>query len=155
VSPEEALARRLAAEIENELGRLDQLADEAASAPQDDSPFGLRARGSILHDFYSGIERVFQRIAEELNGGVPQSGQWHRQLLTDMSLPIPDLRPPPINAALAEELGDFLRFRHLFRNTYGWELRADRIRRLEDRMPGVKDQFHSQVRDFLDWLTGA
>ena len=79
MSPEEALARRLAAEIENELGRLDQLAEEAASAPRDDSPFGLRARGSILHDFYSGIERVFQRIAEELNGGVPQSGQWHRQ----------------------------------------------------------------------------
>lgn len=155
MSPEEALARRLAAEIENELGRLDQLAEEAASAPRDDSPFGLRARGSILHDFYSGIERVFQRIAEELNGGVPQSGQWHRQLLTDMSLPIPDLRPAPINAALAEELGDFLRFRHLFRNTYGWELRADRIRRLEGRMPGVKDQFHSQVRDFLNWLTGA
>ena len=155
MSPEEALARRLAAEIENELGRLDRLAEETASAPRDDSPFGLRARGSILHDFYSGIERVFQRIAEELNGGVPQSGQWHRQLLTDMSLPIPDLRPAPINAALAEELGDFLRFRHLFRNTYGWELRADRIRRLEDRMPGVKDQFHSQVRDFLDWLTGA
>ena len=76
-------------------------------------------------------------------------------VLTDMSLPIPDLRPAPINAALAEELGDLLRFRHLFRNTYGWELRADPIRRLEGRMPGVQDRFHSQVRDFLDWLTGA
>ena len=61
-------------------------------------------------------------------------------VLTDMSLPIPDLRPAPINAALAEELGDLLRFRHLFRNTYGWELRADPIRRLEGRMPGVQDR---------------
>ena len=155
MSPEEALARRLAAEIENELGRLDQIVEEAASAPRDDSPFGLRGRGSIVHDFYSGIERIFQRIAEELNGGVPQSTQWHRQLMTDMSLPIPELRPAVISAALAEELGDFLRFRHVFRNTYGWELRADRIRPLEDRLPAVKDEFRSQVRDFLSWMTGA
>ena len=73
--------------------------------------------------------------------------------MTDMSLPIPSLRPAVISAALAEELGDFLPFRHVFRNTYGWELRPDRIRRLEDRLSAVKDQFRSQVRGFLSWLT--
>ena len=85
---DEAFARRLAAEIEHELGRLDQLREELAAAPRDDETFTLRARGSMLHDFYGGIERVFVRIAEELNGGVPQGEQWHRQLITDMSLEI-------------------------------------------------------------------
>ena len=27
----------------------------------------MRARASILHDFYGGIERIFVRIAQELN----------------------------------------------------------------------------------------
>ena len=70
--PDEAFARRLAAEIEDELGRLDRLRDESATAPKEDDTFTLRARGSILHDFYNGVERVLVRIAEELNGGVPQ-----------------------------------------------------------------------------------
>ncbi|MCX7788118.1 MAG: hypothetical protein N2442_10520 [Spirochaetes bacterium] len=29
--------------------------------------------GELFHDFYSGIERMFKRIASELNGGVPRS----------------------------------------------------------------------------------
>ncbi len=155
MSPEDALARRLAAEIEEELGNLDQLATEAASAAGNDSSLGLRARGSILHDFYSGMERIFRRVADELNGGLPQSNSWHRQLLTDMTLEVPGLRPALIDASLAEELGELLRFRHVFRNSYGWNLRDDRMRDLEDRLPALKERFESQTRDFLRWLTGT
>ena len=72
MTPDEAFARRLAAEIEHELDSLDQIRDQNAAAPRDDEIFTLRARGSILHDFYNGIERVLVRIAEELDGGVPQ-----------------------------------------------------------------------------------
>lgn len=97
MTPDAAFARRLAAEIEHELERLEQLGEELAAAPRDDDTFALRARGSMLHDFYGGIERVFVRIAEELDGGVPQGEQWHRQIVTDMSLEIPDVRPAVID----------------------------------------------------------
>ena len=60
---EEVLARRLAAEIESELASLSALGEELAKAPQQDDIYSLRARGSILHDFYNGVERVFIRIA--------------------------------------------------------------------------------------------
>ena len=73
--PEEVLARRLAAEVESELSSLGALEAELAGAPSGDDTYALRARGSILHDFYNGIERVFVRIARELNGGVPQAEQ--------------------------------------------------------------------------------
>ena len=149
---DEAFARRLAAEIEHELGRLEQLRDELATAPRGADTFALRARGSMLHDFYSGIERVFVRIAEELNGGVPQGEQWHRQLITDMSLEIPGVRPAVIDAALAEELADYLRFRHVFRNVYGSSLQAERMRPLEARLPRVLAAFLTQVRTFLAWM---
>ena len=154
MTPEEAFARRLAAEIEHDLERLEQLREELATAPRGDDTFTLRARGSILHDFYSGIERVFVRIAEELNGGLPQGEQWHLQIITDMSLEIPGVRPPVIDTALAEVLADFLRFRHVFRNVYGSPLQAERMPPLEERLPRVLASFLTQVRTFLAWMAG-
>ena len=154
MTPDEAFARRLAAEIEHELERLVELQDELATAPHGDDTFTLRARGSILHDFHSGVERVFVRIAEELNGGVPQGEQWHRQIITDMSLEIPGVRPAAIDAALAEELGGYLRFRHVFRNVYGSLLQAERMRLLEEKMPNILTAFLTQIRAFLTWIVG-
>ncbi len=155
MTPDEAFARRLAAEIRHELDSLDQIRDQNAAAPRDDAIFTLRARGSILHGFYNGIERVFVRIAEELNGGVPQGDQWHRQLVTDMSIAIPGVRPAVIDAALADGLGEFLRFRHVFRNVYGFVLDPERMRPLEERLPVVLATFRMQIQVFLTWLAGG
>ena len=151
---DEAFARRLAAEIEHELQGLDALRDELAAAPRNDDTFTLRARGSMLHDFYGGIERIFVRIAEELNGGVPEGERWHRQLVTDMTLEIPGVRPAVIDTALANELGEFLRFRHVFRNIYGSLLQVERMRPLEERLPAVLAAFHRRMRAFMEWMVG-
>lgn len=155
MKPDEVLARRVAREIELELESIGRLQGELESAPGGDDTFALRARGSILHDFYTGVERVFVRLAEEINGGVPRGDQWHRQLVRDMSIAIPDVRPAVISPELAEELGEFLRFRHVFRNVYGFVLRADRLESLQQQMPDVLERFVNEMRTFLAWLTGG
>lgn len=154
MKPDEAFARRLAAEIEEELGSLELLREQSAEVPQGEDSFTLRARGSILHDFYNGVERVFTRIAEELNGGLPQGDRWHQQLLKDMSLEIPGVRPAVIDARLANSLAEYLRFRHVFRNVYGFVLEAERMRPIEERLPVVLKAFREQVRAFLSWAVG-
>ena len=105
----EVLARRIAAEVESELSSLAALEAELAGAPQSDDTYALRARGSILHDFYNRVERVFVRIARELNGGVPRAEQWHRELIRNMALDIPAVRPAVIDAELAGTLEEYLR----------------------------------------------
>ena len=154
MKPDEAFARRLAAEIEEELGSLELLREQSAEVPKGEDSFTLRARGSILHDFYNGVERVFTRIAEELNGGLPQGDRWHQQLLKDMSLEIPGVRPAVIDARLANSLAEYLRFRHVFRNVYGFVLEAERMRPIEERLPVVLKAFREQVRAFLSWAVG-
>jgi hypothetical protein len=153
--PDDVLTRRLAREIEVEVASIERLAVELAAAPGTDDTFSLRARGSILHDFYTGIERVFIRLAEEVNGGVPRGEQWHRQLIQDMSIAIPDVRPAVISTQLADQLGEFLRFRHVFRNVYGFVLQADRLRGLQEKLPGVLERFTGEIRSFAAWLSGA
>ena len=149
---EEVLARRLAAEIESELGSLSALGEELANAPRQDDIYSLRARGSILHDFYNGVERVFVRIARELNGGVPREDQWHRDLVDDMTLDIPEVRPAVIDRSLARALGEYLRFRHVFRNVYGGVFEAERMASLEKRLPGTLAAFRDRVETFVAWM---
>ena len=152
---EEVLVRRLAAEIESELGGLDALERELADAPQQDDTYSLRARGSILHDFYNVVERIFVRIASELNGGVPRAAQWHRELVANMALHVPEVRPAVIDPALAEALGEYLRFRHVFRNVYGSVvIEAGRLRPLERRLPATLAAFRERIRAFLAWMPG-
>ena len=130
---------------------LEQLAQELAGAPSGADTYSLRALGSILHDFYSGVERIFVRIAGELNGGVPQAERWHQELLGDMVLEIPKVRPAVIDADLATALGEYLRFRHLFRNVYGSGLEADRLQALADRLPATLAAFRERIQEFLSW----
>ena len=152
---EEVLVRRLAAEINDELDALDALVQELAHAPESDDSYARRARGSILHDFYNGVERVFERVARELNGGVPKAEQWHRELLNDMALAVPEVRPPLIEQPLAGTLHEYLRFRHLFRNVYGTVLETGRMRILEERLPDTLAAFRRQVSAFLRWMVGG
>ncbi len=34
-----------------------------------------------LHNFYNGCERIFEKIAVDINGGIPGSFDWHKRLL--------------------------------------------------------------------------
>jgi hypothetical protein len=112
----------------------------------------MRARASILHDFYCGIERIFMRIAQELNGGVPVSEHWHRQLLRDMSLELEGVRPAVITKELHDLLVPFLGFRHLFRNVYGFVIEGERLDRLDARFDETFLGLQAGLRRFLDWL---
>jgi hypothetical protein len=154
MSPDELLLRRLAREIEAELANIERLRFELRDAPSGDDTFSLRGRASVLHDFYTGVERIFIRIAEELDGGVPRGEQWHRQLLQDMSLELPEIRPAVISTETAERLGDYLRFRHVFRNVYGFVLDATRLKPLEENFNRAVDAFLTESRAFAGWLRG-
>lgn len=154
MSPDERLVRRLAREIESELSDLERLSNELETTPRTDDSISLRARGSILHDFYTGTERIFMRVADELDGGTPKGDHWHAQLLRNMSLDLPDIRPAVITHELMASLGEYLRFRHVFRNNYGFVLETERIRPLEEKMHSVLNELRLQIRDFLSWLRG-
>ena len=155
MSPDERLVRRLAREIEGELSDLGRLSTELETTPKTNDSAALRARGSILHDFYTGTERIFIRISEELDGGTPKGESRHMRLLRNMALDLPDLRPAILSNDLMDSLTEYLRFRHVFRNNYGFVLEADRIQPLEQKMHSVLDELGRELRAFLSWLRGA
>lgn len=115
----------------------------------------LRALGSILHDFYSGIEKIFLAIAKEIDRCAPKSENWHRLLLEQMTLPLQGCRPPVISVELAGELSQYLGFRHRFRNLYGFDLLWERMKPLVASMPEVRKRFCREVESFLELVLNA
>ena len=76
----------------------------------------LRGLGSILHDFYTGIEQIMERIATTFDGELPAGANWHVQFLDRMTSEIESVRPAVLSSDLADALRPYLRFRHLFRS---------------------------------------
>lgn len=146
--------RRLIAEIEEELNMLRTLRQRLDWALHENLPeYALTAVvGKILHDFYTGLEIVFEKIARETKEGLPTGEAWHRDLLNVMSLDIPETRPPVISRSLTKELYEYLRFRHLFRNIYVYELSWERMEPLAKNFPRVLDNVIADIVVFCDFL---
>ena len=108
-----------------------------------------RVLGSITHDFYNCCERVFRRIGAEINGASYRGEAWHKELLFRMTVAVSGIRPQVITEELAAELDEYLSFRHVFRNIYGFELKGDRLARLSERLDGVASRFEQEIETFL------
>lgn len=109
----------------------------------------LSGIGGHLHSFYMGIEKIFERIAVTLNGGLPAGESWHTLLLREMEGEIPNVRPAVIDHELALRLLEYLRFRHLFRHTYGYELRWEKCRPLAEDASKTLVIIKEQISQFL------
>ena len=147
----DAFFLELRALVEKELESITKLNLELRnelSKPQQN----VRILGSILHDFYNCCERIFKRIASEINGSFFEGEKWHKELLYRMTIAVEKLRPAAISEHLAAELDDYLSFRHVFRNIYGFELKGERLTRLAHKFESVSEQLHNEIRAFLSKL---
>ena len=108
-----------------------------------------RILGSILHDFYTAIEKIFRRIAEEFDGGLPQGESWHKELLENMNLELEGIRPTVIGGKLKQDLDEYLRFRHVFRNIYGFQLHPKRLKELVQNFDAVSSDFMNSLQQFI------
>lgn len=142
----------LKSDVRHELQNLRKLMVELQSTPIDENTATRRVIGSILHDSYNCCERIFRLIVGEINGAIPVGFEWHRLMLNKVTRKVEGLRPPVISERMASDLEEYLEFRHVFRNIYGFELLGDRIIRLKERYSHVFGSFIKEVENFLDTL---
>ncbi len=148
----------LIAEIEDELVQLDKLATDIvktrATLPTEPEERRIHQESLALklHNFYTGSERVFKNIAMDMNGGVPDSFDWHRRLLHAMTLPLEEVRPPVISKETETALSEFLSFRHVVRNIYGFAIDGERLEQLITKFPNAYQLFKKDIRGFVKLL---
>jgi predicted nucleotidyltransferase len=140
--------------IEDELVALERVVESTEKAlvslSKDPSQFELHGLAAYLHQFYTGIESIFERIAVGLQEGLPRGEYWHVDLLNQMAEERVGERPAVIDAPLHARLREYLRFRHFFRHAYGYTLEWNQIRWKAENLMDTLTMLRNQLRVFFE-----
>ncbi len=150
-NPRAALKARLMAEIAALEPITSGLAEALDRVGEEPDQFATRALASYVDDFYSGIERICERVAVTLDGGLPTGEQWHRTLLYQMGQPRTD-HPPLFSQNLLLTTDEYRRFRHRLRHIYGYELESTRVMTLAQKSIPLFEEIRAAVIVFCKWI---
>jgi hypothetical protein len=140
-----SVSSELRTKVETELTMMRRLLDAypdlfADAAAGDPSRRDVAALASVVHSFCNGAEKVLKAVSDAFDGRrVLGPETWHSQLLDNMTRPT-DRRGPVLSEPLADRLGDYMEFRHLFRHAYTLELWS----KMDHLVAGIEETF----RDF-------
>lgn len=148
--------RTLAVEIRTELALLDRSVSELGGiAGERGDPATNRVRlyatAALLDTWYTGVERIVERIARAFDA-VPDGARWHADLLLAAGLEVPSLRPAVFRGATVSGLKRYLAFRHRFRNLYLFDLDAGQMTPLSVELPSVWAAARGDLLQFADSL---
>jgi hypothetical protein len=124
----------------------------AARKRPEDQDFYLDSIALNLHDFYAALERIFHYIASHLEQSVPTDGEWHRELLRQMNVEVPGVRPTVLSVESVWALDEYLRFRHVVRNVYTFNFDPERIERLVGQIRPCFEQVRSDLLAFASFV---
>ena len=87
--------------------QIEPLIETIDKAHLEEKAFYNRAAGSILHDFYTCLEKIFCDVANKIDSGLPKQEDWHIRLLKSMAEDS-NKRPKVIPLKSMEELKEYL-----------------------------------------------
>lgn len=88
-----------------------------------------------------------------IDNNLPKGEDWHRELLLQMAKPYGGRKEVIISKELLEKLKEFLKFRHLFRHIYGFELKWNRIKPLCFEIEDTFKKLKQEINKLLDKLS--
>jgi hypothetical protein len=149
-----SLANRIRQELDDLLRVVKRAkrAVEAVHRQPEDQDLYVDSAVLNLHDFYAGLERIFQQIGAIVDGQIPSGAGWHRDLLQQMQVDMENLRPPVLSKEIGDGLDEFLRFRYVVRNIYAFHFDPQRVERLVDQMQPTLEQVKGELLTFVLFL---
>lgn len=146
----------LSARIDTELSELKLVVDRTLlawdKAAKQDDDFYLDSVALNLHAFYSGLERIFEKLASTIDRTVPSAANWHQELLTQMQTEIPSVRPAVVSSMLKESLEEYRGFRHVVRNVYTYHLKPEKLKILVGNLESTYKLASEELTLFGDFL---
>lgn len=144
--------QRLQTELQADLVALTARADEARSLRERWEATGTINRPELvliavnLHAWYTAAEAAYDRIARLLDQTVPEGSSWHVDLLAQMRIEVPGLRPAVIPPEVLRDMHELRRFRHFFRNAYVLDLDPAKIADRVSELLRARDPVTSGLR---------
>ncbi len=137
--------------IESTVNSIVKALEDIELAPANFRQYIEESIGGKLVDVYSGIERIFERIADEVDGYLPKGGRWHKDLLEQMTRQRPE-RQPVISQETFLLLENLLEFRHKINNIYADEIIYDNTETHAKNIERLYQSFSDDLKMFIDSL---
>ena len=111
-------------------------------------PEAVDSMGYQLHNLYGAFEQLFEEVARFFENRVDDA-RYHADLLRRMQLDVRGVRPALLSEAVARDLDELRRFRHLFRHAYGTDLDSAKVGDLAARAADVRIALARDLERFL------
>jgi len=148
--------RVLTARLRTDLARCDVPVDRIdrafAAPPASAQDLMLDAVALNLQDLYTALERLMELIARAVDGAPPSGPNWDRELLAQMAIEIPGVRPPVLREETIRTLDEYLRFRHGARDLNSFELDPEPVRLLGGKARAALDAAGADFGAFASYL---
>jgi hypothetical protein len=95
---------------------------------------------------------MFEDIARTIDSSLPDGEQWHHDLLRQMTVDLPTMRPPVIQKETAVCLTEYLKFRHVVRNVYAFNFRATSLDGLVNDLHDCFEAVSTDLTNFIQFL---
>jgi uncharacterized protein YutE (UPF0331/DUF86 family) len=132
------LRERILAEKENVELALANLSQ--AMSRTDRTVVELTAAASFVHNVYNGVENILKQVLAARSIEIPKAGAWHQELLKR------SVAEKVVSNELAEELKEYLGFRHFFVHGYGFMVTEEPLKDLASRLPAVWARFLAEIQ---------
>lgn len=131
--------------------RIGRALEKIEILPIDAREFIEIAIAADLAEVYTGIEKIFQRIAKEIDKHTPSGSRWHNKLLTQMAEHKPE-RPQVVTEIMQNKLKSLLDFRHRVNNIYGDELIYATVEEQAKLVSEIFESFSEELETFINFL---
>lgn len=111
--------------------------------------FDMTILGSVLHSFYNGLENIFEIIAKNIDGIVPNGNKTHQELLHQMASEN-SKRNEVLNEKLYLKLREYATFRHFYRHAYSFQLNWEKMNPLIDNLQTVWNELKLNLENFIN-----
>ena len=111
----------------------------------------ITVMASILHSFYTGTESIFMRISKRVDEFVPTSSKSHQELLDRMYVKTSN-REAVIDEDTYFSLNEYMKFRHVFRHGYTFQLKWEKMKSLAENLFVTWDRVKEQLSVFAKSL---
>lgn len=110
---------------------------------------------AAIHAYYTGLETLIERIARQLDQNVPHGDKWHKSLITQAFIELPEVRPAILPDHLERDLNALLSFRHFFRHAYGLELEPKFVEEEAKRILRIHPEIQNALQSFIAFLAAT
>jgi len=93
----------------------------------------------LLNNFYNGVENILKQVFKNLSLKLPEGSSWHQDLINF------SVNGSIISDSLAEEISEYMGFRHFVAHGYAFSLKAERLQELTNNVLKTFEKFKEEI----------